>query len=95
MSLITTRIVNSVIEGGRDINSFLSVEKRKKLVIGAQDMFRDYSHLPQDCHEVRIANPPGNYMEVEMLLDPRTCDLPYIQPDIKPFGKECLLQALH
>ena len=57
-------------------------------------MLRDYPHLPQNCHEVRIANPPGDYMKVEMLLNTRASNLPYIQPDIESFRAECLLQAV-
>ena len=78
MSLITTTIVHSVIKRGWDINSLLSIEKRKELVVGVQDMLRDHPHLSQDRHEVRISNPPGDYMEVKMLLDARARDLPYI-----------------
>jgi len=95
MSLITTELVHSVINIDGNISSFLSVEKRKEFVIGVQDMLRDYPHLSQDRHEVRIPNPSGDYMEVEMLFDTRACNFSYVQPDIETLGTESLLQTVY
>jgi len=54
-----------------------------KLVIRIIQVFRHNSDITQYRHEIGITIPPGDYVEMEMLLNTGASYFPLINPDIK------------
>jgi hypothetical protein len=61
-------------------------------IIGFRQMLGDNARVSKDRHVIGIPLPPGDDVEMEMIIDPCPCYLPYIGTDIKAVRGEDLLE---
>ena len=60
------------------------LKKGPELFTGAGHILGDHADLADDSHEIRIAAPPGNDVDVEMIVDSGSRRLAQVHADVEP-----------